>query len=180
MKYFIQLLTFSRLIAGPLIFYLLFFTQQDYLALIIFFFAGLTDYFDGYLARKYSLESTLGEVLDPIADKILTLFLVVTLALYLNSSFIAFIGALIISREFWVSGLRDFNARNNNIDATSVSFLAKLKTTSQFISISFFLYGIASGNALIAFSANFILFFSMLLSVKTAITYTQATFKNSS
>ena len=72
MKYFIQLLTFSRLIAGPLIFYLLFFTQQDYLALIIFFFAGLTDYFDGYLARKYSLESTLGEVLDPIADNILT------------------------------------------------------------------------------------------------------------
>jgi CDP-diacylglycerol--glycerol-3-phosphate 3-phosphatidyltransferase/cardiolipin synthase len=179
MNHFIQALTFSRLFAGPIIFYILLYTEQNYLALIIFIFAGLSDYFDGYLARKYSLESTLGIVLDPIADKILTLFLVLSLTAYLGSHFVAFTGALIISREFWVSGLRDYNARNNNTQATSVSFLAKLKTATQFISFSLFLYGIASEMALITFCANFVLFFSLLLSYQTGLAYTQATFKNS-
>ncbi len=180
MNYLIQALTFSRLFAGPIIFYILLYTEQSYLALIIFIFAGLSDYFDGYLARRYSLESTLGMVLDPIADKILTLFLVLSLTVYLSSYFVAFTGALIISREFWVSGLRDFNARNNNIQATSVSFLAKLKTATQFLSFALFLYGIASEIALITFCANFVLFLSMLLSYQTGLAYTQATFKNSS
>ena len=178
MNYFIQVLTFSRLFAGPLIFYLLFYTSQYYLSFFIFVCAGLTDYFDGYLARKYFLESVLGKILDPIADKILTLFLVISLSSYLDSHFIAFIGALIISREFWVSGLRDYNARIDNVHATSVSSLAKLKTATQFLSFSLFLFGIASGNALIIFCANFVLFLSMLLSYKTGLAYTLATFKN--
>lgn len=179
MNYFIQALTFSRLFAGPIIFYLLLYTEQYYLTLIIFIFAGLSDYFDGYFARRFSLESTLGKVLDPIADKILTLFLLTSLATYLSSHFIAFAGALIISREFWVSGLRDYNSRNNNTQATSVSFLAKLKTATQFFSFTLFLYGIASGMALITFCANFFLFLSMLLSYQTGIVYTLASFKNS-
>jgi len=179
MNYFIHVLTFSRLLAGPIIFYMLLYSHQYYLALTIFIFAGLSDYFDGYLARKYSLESEIGEILDPVADKILTLFLVIALAEYLNSHFIAFTGALIISREFWVSGLRDYNSRNNNIKATSVSVLAKLKTTTQFISFSLFLLGIAAGAALITFCANFVLFLSMLLSFQTGLAYTQASFKKS-
>jgi len=179
MHYFIQALTLSRLFAGPIIFFVLLYLEQNYLALIIFMFAGLSDYFDGYLARRYSLESVLGEVLDPIADKILTLFLIITLSFYLYSYFVAFVGAIIISREFWVSGLRDFNSRNNNIDATAVSLLAKLKTTTQFFAFALFLLGIASNISLITFCANFVFFLSMLLSLKTGLTYTQATFKNS-
>ncbi|MDC1013948.1 CDP-alcohol phosphatidyltransferase family protein [Gammaproteobacteria bacterium] len=179
MNYLIHALTFSRFLAGPIIFYLLLYSDQYYLVLAIFIFAGLSDYFDGHLARKYSLESEIGEILDPIADKILTLFLVIALAEYLNSHFIAFTGALMISREFWVSGLRDYNSRNNNIKATSVSALAKLKTATQFISFSLFLLGIASGMALITFFANFVLFLSMLLSFQTGLAYTQASFKKS-
>ena len=68
---FINLLTFSRIALGAVIFLLLMSTDGYFLALILFFVASVTDYFDGYLARKYDAVSELGEVLDPIADKIL-------------------------------------------------------------------------------------------------------------
>jgi hypothetical protein len=63
------------------------------LALILFFVAGITDYLDGYLARKYKAVSKLGEILDPIADKILILFVLFGLAINLSSYLIGFVGA---------------------------------------------------------------------------------------
>jgi len=178
MKFFINFLTFFRLLSGPVIFVMLVEVTSPLSAFILFIFASLTDYFDGYLARKHSLESTLGEVLDPIADKILTLFLIITLILYFNSLYIAMVGAVILSREFWVSALRDLNARNNYSDATKVTFLAKLKTSSQFLTFGSFLLGILINNALIIFLSNIFLFIAMILSLQTALDYTKATFKS--
>jgi len=177
MNFLIQSLTFYRLISGPIIFCLLLLTPQYGLALVIFILASLSDYFDGYLARKYKLESSLGEILDPIADKILILFLLFALAIYFQSIFISFVGSLMLTREFWVSGLRDYNARNENISATNVSFLAKIKTTVQFCSFGGYLLGIFLGNALMVFISNFLLFASMLIAIYTAISYTQASFR---
>ena len=68
---FINLLTFSRIVLAAIIFLLLMSPDGYLLALILFYIAGLTDWLDGYLARKYNAVSELGEVLDPIADKIL-------------------------------------------------------------------------------------------------------------
>ena len=65
---------------------------------------------DGYLARKYDAVSKLGEILDPIADKILILFVLFGLAINLSSYLIGFIGAIIITREIWVGALRDLPA----------------------------------------------------------------------
>jgi len=65
---FINILTLSRIILSVVIFLLLMSPDGYLLALILFFFAGVTDYFDGYLARKYNAVSQLGEVLDPIAS----------------------------------------------------------------------------------------------------------------
>ena len=111
------------------------------MALILFFLAGITDYFDGYLARKYNAVSQLGEILDPIADKILVLFVLFGLAINLSSYLIGFIGAIIITREIWVGALRDLNARNGITDATKVTFLAKIKTTVSIIhSINIFIW----------------------------------------
>ena len=65
----VNLITFSRIILAPII--LVFLILDNYLlCLLLFILAGITDYFDGYLARKYNVESHLGEMLDPIADKI--------------------------------------------------------------------------------------------------------------
>ena len=176
MKFFINFLTFFRLFSGPIILAMLLLSFHPAIAFILFVMASLSDYFDGYLARKHSLESTLGEVLDPIADKILTLFLIITLILYFKSMYIAMVGAVILSREFWVSALRDLNARNNYSDATKVTFLAKLKTSSQFLTFGSFLFGILIDNSLILFLSNFFLFGSMILSLQTALNYTKATF----
>ncbi len=74
---FINLLTFSRIVLGAVIFLLLMSSDGYSLALILFFMASITDYFDGYLARKYDAISELGEVLDPIADKIVDCFCII-------------------------------------------------------------------------------------------------------
>ena len=106
---------------------------------MLFFIAGLTDYLDGYLARKYNATSQIGEILDPIADKVLIVFLFFGLALNLSSNLIGFAGALIITREIWVSALRDFNSRRNNSDATKVLYIAKLKPLFNYLPFSIYL-----------------------------------------
>jgi len=178
MKYFINSLTFFRLFSGPIIFALLVLSFHPKIAFALFIIASLSDYFDGYLARKYSHESSFGEVLDPIADKILTLFLLIALMLYFKSIFIGLVGGVILSREFWVSALRDLNSRNKRSDVTKVTFLAKLKTSSQFLSFGSYLFGILINNSLIIFLSNFFLLIAMILSLSTALDYTKATFKN--
>ena len=111
------------MVFGAIIFVLLTRTELYLHALILFFIASITDYFDGYLARKYNLVSQLGEILDPIADKILIVFLLFAIAVNLASYYIGFLSAAIITREIWVGALRDFNARQKNTNATKVTFL---------------------------------------------------------
>ena len=82
MSNFIHSLTFFRLFSGPIIFWLVLIAGQYGLALTLFAIASLSDYLDGFLARKYHSETAFGEVLDPIADKILVLFLIITLTLF--------------------------------------------------------------------------------------------------
>ena len=148
-----------------------------FLALALFFLAGITDYFDGYLARKYNATSQLGEILDPIADKILILFVLFGLAVNLSSYLIGFIGAAIITREIWVGALRDLNARNGNNDATKVTFLAKIKTTTQLFTISIYLFGLAINNMLIIVIADIFLFISLFITLYTGLIYSLNSFK---
>ena len=135
------MLTYFRIIAGPIIFFLILPFQSYGLALLILLLASASDYWDGYLARKYSLTSVLGAVLDPIADKILITFVLMALVLALDSIFIAFLGSIMLAREFWVGALRDINARNQNEAATTVTFLAKIKTTMQLVTFCWILTG---------------------------------------
>jgi len=177
MHYLIQSLTFFRLFSGPVIFWLLLFTNQYGFAFGMFVLAGISDYFDGLLARRYNLESSIGEVLDPIADKILVLFLVIALALHLQSSFIGFVGAIILAREFWVAALRDLNARVGNAQATKVTFLAKIKTTAQLASLGMYIFGLYINSSLLKLIADFSLFLALIITLQTAIQYTKASLK---
>ena len=97
MNYFIQFLTYFRILIAPIIFILI--TLFDFYgwALLLFFIASISDYWDGFLARKYNLESMLGAVLDPIADKILLTFLILALSIELYSPYVAFLGGIIIA-----------------------------------------------------------------------------------
>jgi CDP-diacylglycerol--glycerol-3-phosphate 3-phosphatidyltransferase len=142
---------------GAFIFILLTRTEMYWIAFVLFFIASITDYFDGYLARKYNHVSQIGEILDPIADKILIVFLLFAISVNLTSYYIAFASALIITREIWVGALRDFNARQNKSDATKVTFLAKIKTTIQLFTISTYLLGLGMNNMLVLLIADILL-----------------------
>ena len=177
MPFLINLITLSRIILGAVIFILLTRTEMYWYAFVIFFIASITDYFDGYLARKYNLVSQLGEILDPIADKILIVFLLIAISVNLSSYYIGFLSAVIISREILVGALRDFNARSNKVDATKVTFLAKIKTTIQLFTISTYLVGLATNFMLILLIADIMLFASFLITTYTGYQYTINTFK---
>ena len=179
MKNFINFLTFSRIFSAILISLFLLKPETYFAALIIFCLAGITDYFDGYLARKHQLTSDLGEILDPISDKILIVFILITLSIILKSFYIAFLSAFIISREIWVAALRDYNARNNNLYATKVTYIAKIKTTIQFITIFIYLVGINIDSMLVLVVADIFLLISFLITWYTGYMYTIKTFKDS-
>jgi CDP-diacylglycerol--glycerol-3-phosphate 3-phosphatidyltransferase len=173
----INLLTLSRIFLAAIIFLLLMSSDGYLMAFILFFIAGTTDYFDGYLARKYNAVSQVGEILDPIADKILILFILFGLAINLSSYLIGFIGALIITREIWVGALRDLNARNRKTDATKVTFLAKIKTTMQLFTISIYLLGLTINNMLFIVIGDIFLFISLFITLYTGFLYTVSSFK---
>jgi CDP-diacylglycerol--glycerol-3-phosphate 3-phosphatidyltransferase len=148
------------------------------LALVLFFLAGVTDYYDGYLARKYNAVSQLGEILDPIADKILILFVLFGLAINLSSYLIGFIGSIIVTREIWVGALRDLNARNGKSDVTKVTFLAKIKTSIQLFTLTIYLLGLTINNMLVIIIGDIFLFISFFITLYTGFIYSLNTFKS--
>ncbi len=174
----INLLTFARIIIAVIIFALLAIKNFYMVALILFFIAGLTDYFDGFFARKYNATSQIGEILDPLADKILIIFLFFGLAVNLSSFLIGFAGSLIITREIWISALRDFNARNNNINATKVIYIAKIKTTIQLFTIMIYLLGLAFNKMLLIIFGDIFLIIATLITLYTGYIYTYNSFRN--
>jgi CDP-diacylglycerol---glycerol-3-phosphate 3-phosphatidyltransferase len=177
MKNIINLLTFSRILSAPILFFLIVSFQAYGFAVLVFVLASISDYLDGFLARKYNLASVLGEILDPIADKILVVFTLIGLSINLQSVFIGALTGIVLAREFWVSALRDLNARVGNTNATKVTFLAKIKTTLQMIAISFYLVSLYLNNAFLFFMSDFILLLAMIVTLKTGISYTIASLK---
>ena len=175
---FINLLTFSRIALAAIIFLLLMSSDGYLLALILFYIAGFTDWLDGYLARKYNAVSQIGEILYPIADKILIVFVFFGLAVNLTSYLIGFFASLIITREIWVGALRDLNARNNKSDATKVTFLAKIKTTVQLFTISVYLIALTFNIMLLVVIGDILLFASLFITLYTGAIYTMDSFKD--
>jgi len=177
MKIFINFLTYSRIACGPIIFLLVTIFESYGGALLLFFFASISDFLDGYFARKYKLTSVLGAILDPIADKILILFLIIALTINLESLYFGFLGSLMLAREFWVAALRDFNARNGNQEATEVTFLAKIKTSTQLVALGSYLAALYLSSMLILFLSNFLFFAALIITIQTGITYSIQSFK---
>ena len=146
-----NILTIGRIIIVP-IFVLTFFLPGffgDLIPFFIFLLASFTDYLDGLLARLFKEESKLGELLDPIADKIIiaaALILLVMNGTIKNYEVIAAI--IILTREILISGLREFLAKVSI--AMPVTSLTKLKTFLQMLSIAILLTG-DSGNKIINF-----------------------------
>ena len=140
-----NMLTYGRLVLVPVIAGLLLYAGPKenaarWMALVLFIIAAITDFFDGYLARKWQLQSSLGRMLDPIADKVL----VAVVLLVLASDGILFGGhiwaaVIILAREVLVSGLREYLGELRV--SVPVTRIAKWKTTVQLIAIGLLIAG---------------------------------------
>ena len=173
-----NILTIGRIIIVP-IFVLTFFIPGffgDLIPFFLFVIASFTDYLDGLLARLFKEESKLGELLDPIADKILVaaaLILLVMNGVIKNYEVVAAI--IILTREILISGLREFLAKGSI--TMQVTSLSKLKTFIQMIAIAILLTG-ESGNKVINFQdynaqtiGIILLWFSSFLTLYTGYDY---------
>jgi CDP-diacylglycerol---glycerol-3-phosphate 3-phosphatidyltransferase len=170
-------LTLARIAAAPAIVAVLYIPGEAgrVWALAIFLIAGLTDFFDGWLARKLEAQSRFGTMLDPIADKLLVAAVLVMLILRGTVEGPATVAILLIlGREIFVSGLREFLAGERI--ALKVSTLAKWKTTVQMLAIVALLaLGETPGAG--AVFAEAMLWLAAALSLWTGAAYTLAALK---
>jgi len=122
-----------------LVFYLPF-PSANLATAVIFALGALTDWLDGYLARRLGQTSALGQFLDPVADKLMVAVVLVLLLQQDPSVWMALPAAIIIGREITVSALREWMAELGARTKVAVSSLGKVKTTAQMIAIIMLLY----------------------------------------
>lgn len=167
-----NLLTYGRILAIPVV--MLCVVAADpglrWAALAIYIAAAISDFFDGYLARKWNQASPLGRMLDPIADKLLVLALIVAFAWDGTLNVFDLIPAIaIVMREILVSGLREFMGPLNVV--VHVTRLAKWKTTAQLVAFAaLFLITLVPGVELVA---RALLWLAGVLTVVTGAQYFQ-------
>lgn len=138
-----NILTMLRIILIPVFviaFFLPEFDWKNVLTTTIFFFAGISDWFDGYLARKLNQQSAFGAFLDPVADKLMVATALIMLVVAHPSSYMAIPVVIIVGREIAVSALREWMANIGDQTKVKVSMIGKIKTTAQMLAIGCLLY----------------------------------------
>jgi len=140
-----NLLTWLRMIAIPLLVALYYapaewmtIHERNFAATALFTAAAITDWLDGYLARRLNQQSAFGAFLDPVADKLMVAVALMMLVELDRVS--ALIAAIIVGREIAISALREWMAKVGEAKSVAVNFLGKLKTTIQMIAIPMLLY----------------------------------------
>ncbi|MCX2696082.1 MULTISPECIES: CDP-diacylglycerol--glycerol-3-phosphate 3-phosphatidyltransferase [Ochrobactrum] len=181
-----NILTYARIIAVPLV-VLCFFVEGSlqssdtsrWTALAIFAIASITDFFDGYLARIWQQTSTIGRMLDPIADKLLVSACLLLLAADGTiAGWTLWAAIIILCREILVSGLREYLAELKV--SVPVSKLAKWKTTAQMVALAFLLAGPA-GEKILPYTTEIgivLLWISAILTLYTGWDYFRAGLKH--
>ena len=176
-----NLLTYGRMVAVPFVAACLFAPDEfamRWLALAVFVIAGITDFFDGYLARVWQQQSSLGRMLDPIADKLLVAAsLLMLVADRSITGYSIWAAIVILCREILVSGLREFLAELRV--SVPVSTVAKWKTTLQLVAIGFLIAGPA-GETLIPGTVDIglvLLWVAAVLTLYTGWDYMKAGFR---
>lgn len=136
------LLTWARIVAIPLIVGVFYLevgpSLQNLIATVLFIVVALTDWADGYLARRLNMTSSFGAFLDPVADKFLVCAALLVLV-HLNRLH-ALIALVIIGREIAISALREWMAQIGASGSVAVHFVGKLKTVAQMVAIPFLLF----------------------------------------
>jgi len=177
-----NLLTYGRVAAVPVVVALLFWPDQNWArmsALGLYIAAAITDFFDGYLARAWSQQSSLGRMLDPIADKLL-----VAAVLLMLSADGVIVGAnlwaavIILCREILVSGLREYLAELRV--PVPVTAVAKWKTAAQLVALGFLIAGSAGERAVpgVTIAGIVLLWIAAVLTLYTGWDYLKASWQH--
>jgi len=164
-------ITFLRIVLILPIIYLTYLATfyTNLFALIIFIFAGLTDYLDGFIARKTNTETKLGGLLDLLADKLLVSLVLIWLVTINNSLLFVIPVLLIVLREFIISSTRQFMVEMQGKNNVQVSIIGKSKTTVQLIATALIIISPNLGPDFYNFSltilwlASFISLFSLYI-----------------
>ena len=180
MKNLPNVLTISRIVLlAPLL--LMIYLPNDKLnsiSVILFILIALTDFFDGFFARRQNITSEFGKMLDPIADKLLVVGVLIVLMIKGTIEDLSILPALlIIFREIFISGLREFAANRNSQASIDVSQVGKLKTAIQMLSLLLILSSLVLKNLIILLNIGIIfLWISMLLALISGYKYYKSVF----
>lgn len=177
LKHIPNILTYIRIIIIPIIVLLMLLPENmllSRLAATLFLMASITDFFDGYLARKLKSQTSMGKFLDPIADKLLVVAVIVVLAYHQKADVIPSLA--IICREILVSGLREFLSEIKV--SMPVSKLARIKTFLQMTALLILILGnVGSNFKYTNLLGNIALWFAAVLTILTGYIYFRAGIK---
>ena len=169
-------ITLSRIALVPIVvvLYLADFPNHHLWAAAVFTVASITDWLDGYLARKLNQTSAFGAFLDPVADKLLVALVLVLLVANYSTVWFILPVSLIIGREILVSALREWMASLGHRDVVAVAFAGKVKATVQMIAIIILLASDPNGTALYWQTGYFFLYLAAVLSLYSMVLYFRA------
>ena len=180
MKNLPNVLTISRIVLlAPLLMMIYLPNDQlNLISVILFILIALTDFFDGFFARRQNITSEFGKMLDPIADKLLVVGVLIVLMIKGTIEDLSILPALlIIFREIFISGLREFAANRNTQASIDVSQVGKLKTAIQMLSLLLILSSLVLKNLVILLNIGIIfLWISMLLALISGYKYYKSVF----
>ncbi len=171
-----NIVTVSRVFMIPIVIILHYsdLPHHNLLAAALFAIASLTDWLDGYLARKLNQTSDFGAFLDPVADKLLVVMAMVLLAANHPSIWFVLPTAVIIAREVFVSALREWMANSNQRNLVKVGYIGKVKTTVQMIAITILLAVDAATPEVILWLGYVLIYVSAVFSLWSMVTYLSA------
>lgn len=166
-------LTIFRVVLIPL-FIVAFYLPVQYspeITTFIFFIACVTDWFDGYLARKWNQTTRLGAFLDPVADKVLVAIALVSVVEYYHVWWISIPAGIMIAREIIISALREWMAEIGERANVAVSMWGKVKTTAQMLSLGGLLWRQSQTMEILAF---ILLYVAAALTIWSMLQYLKA------
>lgn len=143
---------------------------------MIFILAALTDWLDGYLARKMQVETKFGAFLDPVADKIMVAFVLVLLVQTEASPWMTLPAAIIIGREITISSLREWMAEIGQRTTVKVSQIGKWKTTAQMIALGCLLYSDDFNGISMQLLGLVLLYIAAILTLWSMMSYLKAAY----
>lgn len=138
-----MLMTWTRVVLIPVFLICYYAPLEDarFWAGLAFMIAAITDWFDGYFARKLNVSSKLGAFLDPVADKLIVAAALIVVSVEYQNIWVTLSAIVIMMREISISALREWMAENNAREVVAVSKLGKIKTASQLAALTWLLYG---------------------------------------